>query len=444
MTFRILSLDGSGPWSLVQVMTLIDLYRSGGALLSGHQVLRDFDLVVANSGGAVVLGGLLKDLPLGDIQKYFEDPALRHALFPRARRGLGARLLGRISGIGPRYSSARKLDGLRRILNDGPGEPGIGDLTVDALKVRTRLPTQIMITAFDYDRRREVVFRSNVKSRAADFALPPIATLAEAIHASTTAPLDFFDAPAAVSRGRRCWDGAIAGLGNPVLAGIAEALANGIDPDAIQVLSIGAGSVILPTAVGNEDEATAKLVQRRRAPSRTGDLKKLAETLLDDPPDTASLMAHLALGQPVPREPGHLVTEGTLVRMNPLVQPIRVPSGWARPAGLIEADDGSDEFLRLRRLPMDALGEDDIELIRKFCTLWHNDAVVNQPIRANADTLECEIGHRVYGEAKAQWQALMLRTGSNSAPIVATPATIATQPPPRSMAPARISASKTL
>jgi hypothetical protein len=439
MTFRILSLDGSGPWSLVQIMTLIDLYRSGGALLSGHQVLRDFDLVVANSGGAVVLGGLLKDLPLGDIQKYFEDPALRQALFPRAPRGLRARLLDRISGIGPRYSSARKLDGLRRILNDGPGEPGIADLTVDALKARTRLPTQIMITAFDYDRRREVVFRSNVKSRAADFALPPIATLAEAIHASTTAPLDFFDAPAAVSRGRRCWDGAVGGTANPVLAGIAEALANGIEPQAIQVLSIGTGGLVLPLAGGNEDKATGKLVQRRSTPGRARDMKKFAGAILDDPPDAASLLAHLALGQAVPKEAGECVGDGALVRMNPLIQPIHVPNGWVRPAGLIEADDASDEFLRLRRLPLDAVGDADIQLIRKFCTLWHNDAVLNQPIRANGDTFACEIGQRWYSEAKGQWQTLSQGARSNGPP----PAAGLPGSGPRSMPPARLGGGKT-
>jgi uncharacterized protein len=443
MTFRILSLDGGGPWSLVQIMTLIDLYRSGGALLSGHQVLRDFDLVVANSGGSVVLGGLIKDLPLVDIQKYFEDAALRQALFPRSRRGLGARLLRRMTGVGPRYSTQTKLEGLRRLLNDPSGEAGIGDLTVDALKTRTRLPTQIMIAAFDYDRQHEIFFRSNIKSRAADFAQPPIATLAEAIHASTTAPLDFFDAPASVSRGRRCWDGAVGGHHNPVLAGVAEALANGIAPETIQVLSIGAGRRVLPIAAGNEDASTAKLVERRQAPSRTKDVKRLADILLDDPPDRAPLLAHLALGQAMPRDPGHQVTESTVVRMNPLIQPIRIPSGWVRPAGLIETDDGSDEFVRLRHLPMDAVTDDDVALIRKFCTLWHNDAVANQPIRANSDTFECEIGHRVYGEAKAQWQALMLRAGSNSTPVTSAAST-ATQAAPRSMPPARLGGSKTV
>src|SRR5256885_1815654 len=59
MGFRILSLDGGGSWSLLQIMTLIDLYRSGGALLTGHEVLRDFDLVIASGSGSLVLGGLV-------------------------------------------------------------------------------------------------------------------------------------------------------------------------------------------------------------------------------------------------------------------------------------------------------------------------------------------------------------------------------------------------
>src|SRR5690242_1093359 len=106
MSFRILSLDGGGPWSLIQIMTLSDLYRSGGALLTGHQVLRDFDLVIANAGGSLILGGLIKDLPLPEIQKYFDDPALRRGLFPRLAgwRHPLARLIDRLSGVGPRYS----------------------------------------------------------------------------------------------------------------------------------------------------------------------------------------------------------------------------------------------------------------------------------------------------------------------------------------------------
>jgi uncharacterized protein len=414
MSFRILSLDGGGSWSLLQIMTLIDLYRSGGALLSGHHVLRDFDLVVASGSGSIVLGGLVKDLPLVDIRKFFEDEAQRSALFapPRTRPTMRERLLRRLTGTAPRHSTRGKLDGLRRLLNSDLGEPGIGDVTLDALKTRIGLPTQLMIAAFDYDRQREIVFRSNLQSRAADFGTPAIATLAEAIHAATTAPLGFFDAPASVSRGRRCWGAALAGANNPVLLAVAEALAGGVEAAAIEVLSIGTGSVVLPMAGGNEGPASAKLVRQRLPAGEAGDLRKLADTLLDDPPDTASLIAYLALGHAVPADDGERPSAGRLVRMNPLVQPIRLANGWARPAGLNEAEDGSDEFLRLRQLPVDAVTADEIALIRKFGALWHGDAVVNQPLRANSDTLDCEIGQRWYNEAKMQW---LILTGAQPA-----------------------------
>jgi patatin-like phospholipase/acyl hydrolase len=58
MNYRILSLDGGGTWALIQVKALIALYDNEPAT-SGHDVLRDFDLVAANSGGSIFLGGLL-------------------------------------------------------------------------------------------------------------------------------------------------------------------------------------------------------------------------------------------------------------------------------------------------------------------------------------------------------------------------------------------------
>jgi hypothetical protein len=408
MTFRVLSLDGGGSWSLIQIMTLIDLYRSGGSLLTGHQVLRDFDLVVASSSGSLVLAALVKDLPLAEIQRYFDEKTLRQALYAErsAWTSPGARL-GWSTAITPRYAAQRKFEGLRRLLNSDLGEPGIGDVTVDALKTRTRLPTQFIIAAFDYDRQSEVLFRSNPRSAAACFATPAIATLAEAVHAATNAPLDFFDAPAAVSRGRRCWDVAVAGHNNPILLGITEALANGVAPNDIQVLSLGTGAVILPLAGGNEDRATSRLVQGREPPRPGQDLRRLAASLFDDPPDHASLMAHFALGQRVPGDSEERVSDGNVVRMNPLLQPIRAAGGWLRPAGLIETEEEEkDEFLRLRELPVDATDSEELALIRKFCALWHNDAIVNQPVRANSDTLDCEIGHRWYSAAKGHWFAL--------------------------------------
>ncbi len=47
MTFKILSLDGGGTWALLEVMALENLYPGK----TGLQILRHFDLAVANSGG---------------------------------------------------------------------------------------------------------------------------------------------------------------------------------------------------------------------------------------------------------------------------------------------------------------------------------------------------------------------------------------------------------
>jgi patatin-like phospholipase/acyl hydrolase len=68
MVYRILSLDGGGTWSLIQVNALIALYSND---TSGHAVLRDFDLVAANSGSSLVLGSLVENLKLGDLYNYF-------------------------------------------------------------------------------------------------------------------------------------------------------------------------------------------------------------------------------------------------------------------------------------------------------------------------------------------------------------------------------------
>jgi len=55
MAFKILSLDGGGPWSLIQA-------RGLGAVLGkdtpGLAVLANFDFVTCNSGGSLVVAGL--------------------------------------------------------------------------------------------------------------------------------------------------------------------------------------------------------------------------------------------------------------------------------------------------------------------------------------------------------------------------------------------------
>jgi hypothetical protein len=171
--FRILSLDGGGSWALIQVKTLIDLYsKTGdGSDISGHELLRKFDLIVANSAGALVLGGLIKNLSLKETLDYFIDAEKRERLF--VEYSLWQKLqisFLHVIGIGPNYITEAKFSGLETILGDAgaqlvtkvPAAIGAGD--------RGQLP-HILICAFDYDVKRGVFFRSDEKSLAASFAL---------------------------------------------------------------------------------------------------------------------------------------------------------------------------------------------------------------------------------------------------------------------------------
>ena len=73
MSFMILSLDGGGSWCVVQARVLQDLYGD----ITGHTVLKKFDLVIANSGGSVLLGLLCCDLKLSEIITFYQTPEKR-------------------------------------------------------------------------------------------------------------------------------------------------------------------------------------------------------------------------------------------------------------------------------------------------------------------------------------------------------------------------------
>src|SRR5262245_4183445 len=109
--YRILSLDGGGIWSLVQVMALKKLYGD----TTGHAVLKNFDLVAANSGGSFVLGGLLEDLTLGELFNYFQDKSKREEIF-YPNKSLFYQVVRAIFHVGPKHSSPAKLEAIKRLL----------------------------------------------------------------------------------------------------------------------------------------------------------------------------------------------------------------------------------------------------------------------------------------------------------------------------------------
>lgn len=381
---RILALDGGGTWALIEVRALINLFEDeGGADVTGHRVLERFDLVVANSGGSIVAAALACDMPLGQIAALFEGESARRSIF----RAKWPEAIGRRLPL-PRYPTHGKYEGLRALLGS------MVDQSVEAWHKKHPSLAHLLFIGFDYDTNRAAFFRSDTSSAAASSssAAPSSATLLDAVHASTNAPVLYFDRPTNLPEGdgRRFWDGAIGGFNNPTLAGVVEAVANRASRSDIRVLSIGSGTVRRPRRPEN-----VSVTDDRFTGGDPGgvlpDFKKLAGSILDDPPDTASFTAHVFLGGALPLD-SEVVHSGPVVRMNPTIRPILSNGVWQWGPAL------SDVRRKLLALDMDAIAQSDVALIRHLCDAWLNDEVPNQPIRAGS-ALSAEIGHDTYAEA---------------------------------------------
>jgi patatin-like phospholipase/acyl hydrolase len=105
--YRILSLDGGGSWALLQVMALQKMY---GLNRHSYEVLNDFDLIVANSGGSLVAAAMAEGKPLNDILKLFMNETDRLNVFYKLKvweRDPVYSIL-RFMGIGPKYSAKKR------------------------------------------------------------------------------------------------------------------------------------------------------------------------------------------------------------------------------------------------------------------------------------------------------------------------------------------------
>lgn len=398
MSYRILSLDGGGAWALIEVLALMNLYAKN---TTGHKILADFDLVAANSGGSLVLGGLIENLSLSDLLTYFNDETKRRSIFSPTS-SWGDRALHELVGLGPKYSADAKLPAIERLLPRNGNAPLNGVMTKEAIQRPGGSNVHLLIVGFDYDRNRATFFRSaNVGGTKTAWGSGNAsnATLAEAIHASTNAPVNYFDAPAQFpDKPERYWDGAITGGNNPVLAAVTEATVLGQEPMDLAVLSLGTGSVALPQAAPGDPPSI--YTSPRVESGIVTDLRKLAFSILDDPPDAATFIAHVMTGGKGGVSPTSVVSR--IVRMNPLISPVKDPSGiWTTPGNMTKS-----QFQYLCNLGMDAVEQSQINAINQFAEQWLSDSVPNQPIRIDGKTLGVEIGYALYSEAKTAWNAV--------------------------------------
>lgn len=401
--YRVLSLDGGGSWSLIQVKCLRQLFKDAfnNDDPSGHEVLAYFDLIAANSGGSLVAAAMAENYRLSEIEQIFRTKDVRQSIFSKLtiwERSL-LNSLSRLVNIGPKYATARKKAALEKIL------PNISGVKLHHLpeEIKGTKPTHFLLVAYDYYRNRAELFRSDQSSKALSSVIerrifdgnPAVSqidelSILEAIHASSTAPVNFFNRPANFKiRGddRYFWDGAITGNNNPILIAITEAWTNGHNAADVQILSIGSGGTLFPAT----DQYTYRyeiLRAKRESPGLINDIRKMATSIVNDPPDFATFVAYAMLYPDLP------LKDENFIRLNPQVRPRLVPvygvPVWDLPKGLNEK-----EFSILKSLDFDAIKDEEIELINKFCEQWLDGNVPNQAIR-NDFTLERVLGHASY------------------------------------------------
>jgi len=384
MVHRVLSLDGGGAWAMLQAMALKDVFGD----IPGRQILAKFDLAVANSGGSIVLGGLIENMPPSRIINLFDLQANRQAIFvpvPPLES-----LLSHIP-IFPKYSTAGKLAGLTGLFGGMGGQFLSTFAGANWVQGPNGADVKILIVALDYDAMRARFFRSYGTPHGATADDVP---LVQAVHASSDAPVEFFDAPTQWTT-KRFWDGAMAGLNNPLLAGVIDLMGSGVSAAEIVALSMGTGTVKLaPPALG----APAALSQPLEASSPLNDLSKAAGCVTDDPPDMATFSTHVILASAAGEDPTKV---GRLVRLSPVVRPVLINNAWVVPPGL-----AADQFQGLTQLGMDAVRQADVGLIAALGSSWMADGAANQAIRMSSDDFSSSLGEVVYSAAKARWAML--------------------------------------
>jgi len=401
--YRILSLDGGGSWALLQLLTL--KYHYGN--ISGHEVLKHFDLVVANSGGSIVLAALCENWNLEKALGLFDQKEKRELIFSKnsfKERFFPIDYIRLFGGkFGPKYSSKRKKEAFDSLfkqcskrqmheLHDfiGKGCPKLVVCTYDALNNRAKF------------------FRSFSNKNVFDSI-----TLTQAIHGSSNAPIQYFDFPARFKASNtevfyELWDGALGGFNNPIVVGIIEALKMGISKKDIYIVSIGTGNKIMSKEEKSDFWNTKLETQKNR--SKKWKLNKLevqfkffsksilqqAKTILYQPPDWANYVAYMFLfGEQDVFDPKRII------RLSPMIHTDK------------NDVDPSESYKKLIRrlyaMDMDLTNDSDIETLKMCFDYWSSDKMKNQPIEFRV-TRENELvyirGSKHFSEAIGFWKNL--------------------------------------
>ncbi|WP_437368785.1 patatin-like phospholipase family protein [Maribacter litoralis] len=396
--YKILSLDGGGSWAIIQLLTLKDRYGN----LNGHQILQKFDLIIANSGGSIVLAALAENYSLDKAIALFKEKSNRELIFHKNTfkdRYFPVDYLGLFNaGFGPKYSAKRKKEAFESLF------PEIDKIQMDELpKLIGKDSLKIVVATYDALNNRAKFFKSFSSNSEGDDSI----RLTQAINASSNAPVQYFDFPARFkAKGSdifyELWDGALGGFNNPILAGIIEAYKLGVDLNTIRVVSLGTSNSLM-SADSKRDFWNWKQIalQFRRKKFHFSKWKPQfnffketvlhqAKTILYQPPDTANYIAMMFLKAATGNKPNEQI-----IRLSPLIH-----------YDTHSAEEIIPLIQQLYKMDMDLTTDEKIDKLIKCFIGWKNGLIYNQPIefrveRSN-DLLFLQ-GDKWYKDAMDRW-----------------------------------------
>lgn len=370
--YNILSLDGGGSWAIMQLLTLKDRYGNIG----GHDILQKFDLVIANSGGSIVLAALAENWTLEKALSLFDDKTIRESIFSENTfkdRFFPVDYL-RFFGLpfGPKYSSKRKRESFESLFKE-VNKRQMSELP----EFINNESLKIVVCTYDALNNRAKFF----KSYGSDSEDYDSVRLTQAIHGSSNAPVQYFDFPARFKAKKsdifyELWDGALGGFNNPVLAGLIEAFKLGVKLEDIRMVSIGTGNKLMSLKDKADFWKWKQIAIKKRR--NKFNLKALmpqvkfftetvlnqAKTILYQPPDTANYIAMMFL-----KTASDKAINEHIVRLSPL----------------IHYDSNTPEEIeplvnKLYALDMDITKDEEIQSLNDCFTMWQEGKIMNQPL----------------------------------------------------------------
>ncbi|MGP1993829.1 patatin-like phospholipase family protein [Zobellia laminariae] len=396
--YKILSLDGGGSWAIIQLLTLKDRYGN----INGHEVLRKFDLVIANSGGSIVLAALAENYSIDKAISLFKDKENRERIFHKNAfwdRFFPVDYLRFVGiGFGPKYSATKKMEAFEYLF------PEVDKVQMSELpKIIGKASLKIVVCTYDALNNRAKFFKS--------YALTPSrydsVRLTQAINGSSNAPVQYFDFPARFKAQEsgvffELWDGALGGFNNPILAGIIEAYKLKVDLKDIQIVSLGTSNSLMSSdsketfwnwKLDTQQHRRKKWAFHKFKPQVSFFMETVfnqAKTILYQPPDTANYMAMIFFKATTGKD-----LNESIIRLSPLIHFDDKLSTEAVP--LIK---------ELYALDMDLTKDEQVDLLLQCFDAWKSGKIYNQPVEfeveRNNDLLFIS-GDRWYQDGMDRW-----------------------------------------